>query len=122
MCRRNQNELTAIQLIASLQSDFYISGEAVLDAVRRRGCFNLIHIATSFKVDVFVSQQRAFDRCVDDRAATDVIGDASSLSAPLTTAEDIVLAQARMVSARKRNLGAAVERCDFGGEIAGQAA
>jgi hypothetical protein len=85
------DDAAALSLIGSLKDDYYISREAVLDAVRRRSCFNLIHLATSFKVDVFVSQGREFDRCVQDRAVREMIGDADVLSAPVATAEDIIL-------------------------------
>ena len=85
------DETAAPRLIGSLNDEYYISREAVLDAVRRRSCFNLIHLAISFKVDVFVSKGREFDRCVQDRAVSETIGDAGSLSAPVATAEDIIL-------------------------------
>lgn len=85
------DEAAALRLVGSLNDEYYISREAVLDAVRRRSCFNLIHLATSFKVDVFVSKGREFDRCVQNRAASETIGDAGSLSAPVATAEDIIL-------------------------------
>jgi len=67
------DEATAISLIGALQSEFYVSKKTVLEAVRRRSCFNPIHLPTSFKVDVFVSQGREFDRCVQGRAVKDVI-------------------------------------------------
>lgn len=85
------DEVAAVRLVAALQKEFYVSKQAVLDAVRRRSCFNLIHLATSFKVDVFVSKGRAFDRCVQDRAVRDSIGEGGLLVAPIATAEDIIL-------------------------------
>jgi hypothetical protein len=85
------DEATAPSLIASLKSEFYVSDAAVLDAVRRRSCFNLIHLATSFKVDVFVSQDREFDRSVLGRAVKNTIGDSEVVSAPVATPEDIIL-------------------------------
>ena len=85
------DEESALALVAALQSEFYVSEQAVLDAVRRRACFNLIHLATSFKVDVFVSQERAFDRLVQERAVLQVLGEANNLSARVATAEDTIL-------------------------------
>lgn len=85
------DEATALSLAASLQSEFYVSKANVIDAVRRRSCFNVIHLATSFKVDVFVSQQREFDRCVQDRAVKSIISETGPLSAPVATPEDIIL-------------------------------
>ena len=87
------DEAAGLQLIASLQDDYYISKEAVLEAVQRCGCFNLIHYATSFKVDVFVNKGREFDRSVQDRAVNESIGDVGALSIPVATAEDIILSK-----------------------------
>lgn len=38
----------------ALASEFYVDAEMILDAVRRRSSFNVIHLATMFKADVFV--------------------------------------------------------------------
>lgn len=48
--------------IAALRNDFYLDEPAVRDAVQRRATFNVIHLATMFKVDVFVAK--------DDSATT----------------------------------------------------
>lgn len=85
------DEGTALQLTAALQGEFYVNQATALDAVRRHACFNLIHLATSFKIDVFVSQDRAFDRAVQERAITGDFGDAGLFSARFATAEDIIL-------------------------------
>lgn len=85
------DEGTALQLTAALQGEFYVNQTTALDAVRRRACFHLIHLATSFKIGVFVSQDRAFDRSVQERAITSDFGDADSLSVRFATAEDIIL-------------------------------
>jgi len=85
------DEAAALRLIQALQNDYYVSRPAVLEAVRRRASFNVIHLATSFKIDVFVSQDRDFDRSVQGRAATEVLGEGSPLSARVASAEDVVL-------------------------------
>jgi hypothetical protein len=41
-------------LVAALESEFFIDVDMVTDAVRRRATFNVLHLATMFKVDVFV--------------------------------------------------------------------
>jgi hypothetical protein len=45
--------------IAALQPDFYLDEPAVRDAVQRRTTFNVIHLHTMFKVDVFVAKDDA---------------------------------------------------------------
>jgi len=48
--------------VLALADEFYVSAAAFDEAIQRRSSFNLVHFATSFKVDVFVSKGRAFDR------------------------------------------------------------
>jgi hypothetical protein len=85
------DEATALGLVAALQDDFYVSETAAREAVRQRSCFNLLHFATSFKVDIFVSGGREFDRLVQQRAAIDVLGGQETISARIASAEDIIL-------------------------------
>lgn len=40
--------------VAALRSDFYVDADMIHDAIRRRGSFNVVHLATMLKVDVFV--------------------------------------------------------------------
>ena len=49
-------------LVLRLRDRFYIDGEMIRRAIRRRGSFNLIHLATGFKIDVFLHGGGAFDR------------------------------------------------------------
>lgn len=42
-------------LVAALSPDFYVDGDAVRRAVRKRSSVNLIHHATMLKVDIFVA-------------------------------------------------------------------
>ncbi len=75
-------------LVESLRASFYIDYDAVVDAVQRRSSCNLIHLATAFKVDLFVRRERPFSRSeMARRERVDVGG----LSLPIATAEDSVL-------------------------------
>lgn len=85
------DEASVLSLIAKLQDKYYISQAAALDAVQRRLSFSLVCLANSFKIDVFVSRNRDFDRAVLERAETEMLGAANPLSARVATAEDIVL-------------------------------
>lgn len=73
--------------------DFYLSEAAVRDAVRRKSCFNLIHLPTSFKVDVFVSRQRPFDVTAMNRAKKEQLGDSHVLEIHVATAEDAIISK-----------------------------
>jgi len=48
-------------LVSRLEQDYYVDRDAARDAVRRRSMFNVIHLATMVKVDVYVLTDRAFD-------------------------------------------------------------
>jgi hypothetical protein len=41
-------------LVSALEQEFYIDAEMISDAIRRRASFNIIHLATMLKVDIFV--------------------------------------------------------------------
>jgi hypothetical protein len=41
-------------LVSSLVQEFYIDADMIDDAIRRRASFNIVHLATMLKVDVFV--------------------------------------------------------------------
>lgn len=72
---------------------FYVSESAVRDAVERTSCFNLIHLPTSFKVDVFVSRRRTFDQNRMNRATQEQLGEERFIVVPMTTAEDSIISK-----------------------------
>ena len=47
----------AAPLARALSGEFYMAQDAVLEAIRAQHGFNVIHLATSFKVDIFVRQE-----------------------------------------------------------------
>lgn len=78
-------------LLKKLGDAYYASEPAIRDAIRRKSCFNLIHLQTSFKVDVFVSRQRPFDLQVISRAQIGTLVLDGGLAVPIATAEDIII-------------------------------
>ncbi|MCA9793218.1 MAG: hypothetical protein KC910_15520, partial [Candidatus Eremiobacteraeota bacterium] len=46
----------------ALEDTFYLSRAAIEEALARKSAFNLIHLQTGFKIDIFVSTGRRFDR------------------------------------------------------------
>jgi hypothetical protein len=78
-------------LVQALQKDYYIAAPMILDAIARRCCFNLIHYATSFKVDVFVVKNRPYDRTVFEHIRKVQSETASRFF--LASPEDIILAK-----------------------------
>ncbi len=72
---------------------FYLSEEAMRDAVQRRGSFNLIHLDNQFKVDVFSPKDRAFDWFALRRRVYRPAPGGAERQLPLSSAEDTVLAK-----------------------------
>jgi hypothetical protein len=82
------------RLAAKLQPEFYADPDMMLDCVRRGRAFNVIHIATACKFDVF---PLADDPYSAEQLARRVSLVTSALGAPLTlplsSAEDTLLAK-----------------------------
>lgn len=81
------------EFLKCFDKDFYVSEAAIRDAIRRKSCFNLIHLPTSFKIDVFVSRQRPFDVAAMNRATVEHLGDSHSLEIHVATAEDAIISK-----------------------------
>ena len=52
------------ELVSNWEHDFYVSESAMRDAIQRGRCFNVIHLATSLKIDVFVCADDPFNTAV----------------------------------------------------------
>lgn len=62
-------------LAKRLESEYYISEDMIRDAVRHRSSFNLIHLKTMFKVDVFLPKNRPVDQEAATRIYQEVLAD-----------------------------------------------
>ena len=80
-------------LVARLQSGFYTDLQAIQTAVRTQGCFNLIHLETMTKVDVFVRWRDAFGQSQFARRQKKFVGQSAPLELFFASAEDTVLAK-----------------------------
>ena len=80
-------------MVMQLEKEFYINGDMILDAIRHTSSFNLIHLETMFKVDVFILKQRPFDLNQMRRRISQSVGDSPDEQAYFCTAEDIILAK-----------------------------
>jgi len=80
------------RLVSDLSDAYYVDASAVMDAISRRASFNLIHLATMVKVDIFVLKDRPYDVEAFSRMRTDSLGDgAKEREFFLSSAEDTVL-------------------------------
>lgn len=80
-------------LVQALGEAFYVDIEAIRDAVRHRGSFNIIHLETMFKVDIFVHKRRPFDHAQFERRTAQRVAIDPERSAYIASPEDTVLAK-----------------------------
>jgi hypothetical protein len=80
-------------LAEALGDAFHADVDMIRSAVLGHTSFNLIHLETMFKVDVFVAKPRAFDRSQLARRQLQVLSEEPERHAYVTSAEDIVLAK-----------------------------
>ena len=78
------------KLASLLGEDFYIDADTAERAIHARRSFNVIHLETMFKVDIFVAQGDAYSRRAMESRLIRVVSDAPPLSLPVATAEDTV--------------------------------
>ncbi|MCI0365885.1 MAG: hypothetical protein L0Y44_00085 [Phycisphaerales bacterium] len=78
-------------LVARLEERYYIDEQMVRDAIRSRSSFNIIHLETSFKVDIFVMKRTPFEESTGRRAQPQRIPGSDDLELPVASAEDVIL-------------------------------
>jgi hypothetical protein len=79
-------------LVQLLGEGFYADAEMMREAIAQRS-FNLIHLESMFKVDVFVAQPRDFDRAQLARRQLQLFSEDPERWVYVASAEDTVLAK-----------------------------
>ena len=80
-------------LADALSAVFYADVEMIRDAIAHHSSFNLIHLQTMFKVDVFIPKDREFDQLQLSRRTSQVISTDPEEVAFVASAEDTILAK-----------------------------
>jgi hypothetical protein len=80
-------------LARALGGTFYVDAESIREAVLYQRSFNVIHLETMFKVDVFVVKKRPFHHSQMERRMAQVIATDPDRTAYVATAEDTILAK-----------------------------
>lgn len=79
-------------MVQQLEDAYYIDAAMIRDAIRRRASFNLIHLASMVKIDVFALKRRPFDEQAFRRRRMDTLAeDEDARRLPISTPEDMVL-------------------------------
>ena len=78
-------------LVQILQASYYIDEEMVLDAVRLRSSFNLIHLETMLKIDIFIIKDSLYAREAFNRKKRDKLDEEQSTEYYIASPEDVIV-------------------------------
>jgi hypothetical protein len=77
-------------LVKALRDRFYLDADAIRLAIEQRATFNLIHLETMFKVDVFIAGDDQVTRQELERGRPFVVTDAPERTLRIASAEDTI--------------------------------
>ncbi len=81
----------AEQLYTILKENFYISKDTMYEAISNRGSFNIIHLTSAFKIDIFIQKDDDFHRQLFFRKKKIKLDDSIEHLFDIVSAEDIIL-------------------------------
>lgn len=84
-----ENRHIAGLLVAFPPDAFYLSEEAIQEAIRAEGQFNIIHPGSGLKVDVIVRKKTPFERSRFTRSR--IVRPADTYAAAFASAEDVII-------------------------------
>jgi len=85
----------ADRLYELLKDEFYVSREAMEEALRSHGSFNVIHFKTAFKIDLFIQGPSEFEGQLLDRRHLLRLDEMGRREVCVVSPEDIVLLKLR---------------------------
>lgn len=80
-------------MIIALGDVFFADDDMIRDAIWHHSSFNLIHLQSMFKVDIFIRKERPFDQAQLERRVEQVLTTNPEKKAFMATAEDTILAK-----------------------------
>lgn len=85
------NEASLRSFVAALPAeDYYVDLSAALEALRRRTQFNVVDLATGWKIDLMIRRDRPFSRREFERRLS---FEYAGVTVAVATAEDVILAK-----------------------------
>ncbi len=85
------DEASVIMLLDRLPDDYYRDAEAAGEAVRSRASFNVIHLGSGVKIDLFVAGAEPYDRVELSRSCEVRLPSAPDRRLRVKSAEDTIL-------------------------------
>jgi hypothetical protein len=83
------------QFAEAVKDRFYLSKEAMAQAIQQGTCFNVVHFDSAFKVDLFICKNKPFERQVLGRARREPIFGVEGRTFSFVSPEDIILLKLR---------------------------
>ncbi len=80
-----------VSFVEVLKAEFYIDADMIREAIRNRSSFNIIHLATMFKVDIFVLKPDHTSQQEMIRREQYQVSDNPQDQLYLATAEDVII-------------------------------
>lgn len=85
-------QLQHVDVLADLlRTEYYLNEEAIREAIERRSSFNLIHLETMLKVDIFIPKGQSFDMMSAQRTQSVSLDKTTPRTYRLASPEDVVL-------------------------------
>lgn len=88
-------ESKADEFFRLVRSDFYISSDAMQQALRQKSSFNVVHLESAFKIDVFIQKDTEFEKQLLPRRKFMKLSDRFEKAFSIVSAEDIILLKLR---------------------------
>ena len=80
-------------LVKALEKNYYIDAGMITNAIQEKSSFNLIHLETIIKVDVFILGDQPYDLKAFDRRQTDTLDEENTRKFYLSSPEDVILSK-----------------------------
>jgi hypothetical protein len=77
--------------VVRVGTDYYADARMMHDALRAKSSFNLIHLPTSYKVDVFIMRRSRYEQSARTRVISERVFPESERRFRIASAEDVIL-------------------------------
>ena len=78
-------------MVAAMRGEFHIEESAAMEAIQRKTQFNVIHLESMQKVDLFVLGEQLFERQEIERGQSVLLGGEPEIVVRVASTEDVVL-------------------------------
>lgn len=86
-------ELNQVEsLVEKLKGSFFVDKEMIIDAIKTKSTFNLLHLDTMVKIDVFILKKSPyFQKAFERRKKDSIVEESTAVSVYLCSAEDVII-------------------------------